>query len=32
MNNIKNKLVQIVFAVVRTKKEYEMDFNHKLAA
>jgi transposase len=32
MNNVKNKLVQIVFAIVRSKKEYENGFKHKLAA
>jgi transposase len=32
MNNLKNKLVQIVFAVVRSKKEYEIGFKHRLAA
>lgn len=32
MNNVKNKLVQIVFAIVRSKKEYEIGFIHKLAA
>jgi transposase len=32
MNNVKNKLVQIVFAVVRSKKVYEIDFEHRLAA
>jgi transposase len=32
MNNVKNKLVQIVFAVVRSKKEYEVGFKHNLAA
>lgn len=32
MNNVKNKLVQTVFALVRSKKEYELGFKHKLAA
>lgn len=32
MNNVKNKLVQIVFAVIRSKKEYDVNFVHKLAA
>jgi transposase len=32
MNNTKNKLVQIVFAVVRSQKVFEEEFIHKLAA
>ncbi len=32
INNVKNKLVQIVFALVRTKSIYKPDFVHKLAA
>jgi transposase len=32
MNNVKNKLVQLVFAVVRSKQEYNVNFKHKLAA
>lgn len=32
INNVKNKLVQLVFALVRTKSMYESDFVHKLAA
>ena len=32
INNVKNKLVQIVFALVRTKTIYEPEFKHNLAA
>ena len=32
INNVKNKLVQIVFALVRTKTTYDTGFVHKLAA
>lgn len=32
INNVKNKLVQIVFALVRTKTTYDNGFVHKLAA
>jgi transposase len=32
MNNVKNKLVQIVFAIVRSKKEYDVGYIHKLVA
>ena len=32
MNNIKNKLVQTVFAVVRNGVEYSVEFKHPKAA
>jgi transposase len=32
MNNIKNKLVQTVFAVIRSRQEYDQHFVHKRAA
>lgn len=32
MNNVKNKMVQMVFAVVRSKRAFELDFKHELAA
>ena len=32
MNNVKNKLVQLVFAVVRSKQKYDVNFKHKLVA
>ena len=32
INNVKNKLVQIVFALVRTKSIYNNEFVHKMAA
>lgn len=32
MNNVKNKMVQTVFAVVRSRKVYDPNFKHKLAA
>lgn len=32
LNNVKNKLVQTVFSLVRTKAEFDDNFQHKLAA
>ena len=31
-NNIKNKLIQIAFALVRSKTTYNDEFAHKMAA
>lgn len=32
MNNVKNKIIQTMFAVVKLKKPFDTDFVHKLAA
>jgi transposase len=32
MNNVKNKLIQVIFAVVRSKKPYDNDYIHPKAA